>query len=172
MLFSLKSEDDFDYKYSPQPVKTQNITITSNDCEMTTYQCFELFKKFMLACGYAEYSILDGACQLAFNEGNDENMMKKLMEEYELQDKVSEYAQQEEIQRKALELLKDPDALTLAKLQNAEVVCKDCGEEYGDYTVGCSSTWEGTCNVCGETKPVTEIRDWGYLAAGILRLKK
>jgi len=55
----------------------------------------------------------------------------------------------------------------LIRLQNADVVCKDCGAKYGKYSVGCSSTWVGECNVCEETKPVTEVRDYGYLAKGI-----
>lgn len=53
------------------------------------------------------------------------------------------------------------------KLNNANVVCHDCGKKYGEYSVGCSSTWEGKCNVCGETKGITETRDYGYLMKGI-----
>lgn len=55
----------------------------------------------------------------------------------------------------------------LTKLLRADIVCKDCGTEYGKYSVGCSSTWMGTCDVCGEAKPVTEVRDYGYLSKGI-----
>jgi hypothetical protein len=43
--------------------------------------------------------------------------------------------------------------------------------KYGKYSVGCSSVWEGTCNVCGEYKPVTETRDYGYLSKGISEVK-
>jgi hypothetical protein len=57
------------------------------------------------------------------------------------------------------------------KLLSAEVVCRDCGSKYGKYSVGCSSTWEGTCEVCEQDKPVTEVRDWGYLTKGINELK-
>jgi hypothetical protein len=57
------------------------------------------------------------------------------------------------------------------KLLSAEVVCKDCGSLYGKYSVGCSSTWMGTCDVCEQGKPVTEVRDWGYLTKGINELK-
>lgn len=53
------------------------------------------------------------------------------------------------------------------RLTQADVVCRDCGDKYGKYSLGCSSTWEGQCHVCGETKPITEVRDWGYLAKGI-----
>jgi hypothetical protein len=31
--------------------------------------------------------------------------------------------------------------------------------------------WEGTCDVCDEKKPVTEVRDWGYLTKGLHELK-
>jgi len=56
------------------------------------------------------------------------------------------------------------------RLLQADVVCKECGEKYGKYSVGCSSTWMGTCGVCGEEKGVTEVRDWGYLTKGINEL--
>jgi hypothetical protein len=57
------------------------------------------------------------------------------------------------------------------KLVSADQVCNDCGTKYGKYSVGCSSVWEGTCDVCGETKGVTEVRDYGYLTKGINELK-
>ena len=59
----------------------------------------------------------------------------------------------------------------LNKLLSADVVCRDCGHKYGKYSVGCSSVWQGTCGVCGEAKPVTEVRDYGYLSKGINELK-
>jgi len=57
------------------------------------------------------------------------------------------------------------------RLTQADLVCRDCGDKYGKYSVGCSSTWEGQCHVCGEMKPITEVRDWGYLAKGIALAK-
>jgi hypothetical protein len=57
------------------------------------------------------------------------------------------------------------------KLVQAEVVCRDCGTKYGKYSVGCSSVWEGDCDVCGEHKPITEVRDWGYLGKGIQEIR-
>jgi hypothetical protein len=60
----------------------------------------------------------------------------------------------------------------IKKLENACVVCRDCGLKYGVYSVGCSSVCEGVCNVCGETKPVTETRDYGYLVTGIRKLRR
>lgn len=60
----------------------------------------------------------------------------------------------------------------LDKLEYASVVCHDCGKKYGEYSVGCSSTWEGKCHVCGEQKGVTETRDYGWLKKGIEELSK
>ena len=48
----------------------------------------------------------------------------------------------------------------------------DCGQKYGVYSVGCSSSWNGKCGVCGEDKIVTETRDYGYFITGIRKLKK
>ena len=66
--------------------------------------------------------------------------------------------------------LKEKKAL-LKKLNNAYTSCSDCGSKYGVYSVGCSSVWEGKCDVCGETKPVTESRDYAYFITGIRKLK-
>jgi hypothetical protein len=57
------------------------------------------------------------------------------------------------------------------KLLTAEEVCSDCGNIYGQYSVGCSSMWPGTCDVCGQSKAVTEVRDFGYLTKGLHELK-
>ena len=74
-------------KYFPEIVDKQTITIEAPASDLNVHQYFELFKGFLRAIGFAEYSIMDGACRLAFNDSNDEAQMKKLMEEYELQDK-------------------------------------------------------------------------------------
>lgn len=58
----------------------------------------------------------------------------------------------------------------IEKLKNAYTSCKDCGQKYGVYSVGCSSTWMGKCDVCGEEKPVTEARDYAYFITGIRKL--
>ena len=58
----------------------------------------------------------------------------------------------------------------IKKLKDAYTSCSDCGKKYGVYSVGCSSVWEGKCDVCGETKPVTEARDYGYFITSIRKL--
>ena len=74
-------------KHFPEIVDKQTITIEAPAHDLNVHQHFELFKSFLRAMDFAEYSIMDGACRLAFNDSNDEAQMKKLMEEYELQDK-------------------------------------------------------------------------------------
>lgn len=53
-------------------------------------------------------------------------------------------------------------------------ICHDCGRQIGRFYVEgryvgpakrISTFHEGTCDVCGKTKPVTEPRDYGYLIA-------
>jgi hypothetical protein len=182
-------------KYFPELVDKHTITIEAPAQDLNVHQHFELFKAFLRAMDFNEYSIMDGACRLAFNDSNDEAQMKKLMEEYELQDKQAYddddcRAMEAEIRdlkaklSRALNpdapqyLPEEMDAMTaentpsVQTLMDAEVVCKDCGSKYGTYSVGCSSTWLGICNVCGKNAPITEVRDWGYLAKGIGELEK
>lgn len=66
--------------------------------------------------------------------------------------------------------LKEKKAL-LKKLETAYSTCFECGTTYGVYSVGCSSVYESKCDVCGETKPITETRDFGYFITGIRKLK-
>lgn len=68
--------------------------------------------------------------------------------------------------------LNKEDRQLLKKLENAYTVCHECGTKYGVYSVGCSSIWIGTCNVCDEETLVTEARDYAYLITGIRRLLK
>jgi hypothetical protein len=123
--------------------------------------------------------------------------MKKLMDEYELQDKQPFTYEDIIVLKEEIRQLKEklasvlpeqcengdypkddgsdwnpPSPVTKQVLENAYTVCKDCGKKYGEYSVGCSSVWEGECDVCGETKPVTEKRDYGYLEKGIAKLSK
>ena len=78
----------------------------------------------------------------------------------------------EELDAMTEDIIQEAFQPTVETLKNASVVCHDCGDKYGIYSVGCSSTWEGKCGVCGETKGVTETRDYGYLMKGIRNLSK
>ena len=74
-------------KYFPEIVDGHTITIEAPAQDLNVHQYFALFKSFLRAIDFHEYNIMDGACQLAFNDCNDESDMKKLMVEYDLQDK-------------------------------------------------------------------------------------
>jgi hypothetical protein len=78
-------------KYFPELVDKHTITIEAPAQDLNVHQHFELFKAFLRAMDFNEYSIMDGACRIAFNDSNDEKQMNKLMEEYELQDKQDSY---------------------------------------------------------------------------------
>jgi len=178
-------------KYFPEIVDKQTITIEAPAQDLNVWQYFELFKSFLRAIGFDEYNIMDAACRTAFNDSNDEAKMKKIADEYELflaedyHKKLVEYDTQQDEEIKKLEAeirqLKakladilpeqyEQPSVTKQVLENAYSLCKDCGKKYGEYSVGCSSVWEGECDVCGETKPVTEKRDYGYLEKGIAEL--
>ena len=42
-------------------------------------------------------------------------------------------------------------------------VCGDCGSRYGNKPCGISTWHNDICGVCGNTRPVTEPRDFGHL---------
>jgi translation initiation factor 2 beta subunit (eIF-2beta)/eIF-5 len=60
----------------------------------------------------------------------------------------------------------------IKRLNNAYVSCSECGTKWGVYSVGCSSMWQGICDVCGEAKVVTESRDYAYFYTGIHKLQQ
>jgi translation initiation factor 2 beta subunit (eIF-2beta)/eIF-5 len=71
---------------------------------------------------------------------------------------------------KDLDVLTDQELLKL--LESAYVTCSNCGSKYGVYSVGCSSVWQGVCDVCGNETPVTEARDYAYFYTTISKLKR
>ena len=71
-------------EYFPESIDRKTITVEAPAEDLNIHQQFELFKSFLRAMGYAEYSIMDGACQVAFNDCNREDDMKKLANEYDL----------------------------------------------------------------------------------------
>jgi hypothetical protein len=83
----INNTDPSPSKYFPEIVDKHTITIEAPAQDMNVHQHFELFKAFLRAMDFNEYSIMDGAARLAFNDSNDEAQMNKLMKEYDLQDK-------------------------------------------------------------------------------------
>lgn len=58
----------------------------------------------------------------------------------------------------------------IKKLKAVGTTCHDCGQKYGVYSVGCSSTWIGICPVCDKEGRLTESRDYAYFITGIRKL--
>ena len=71
-------------KYFPESVDRKTITIEAPAEDLNIHQYYELFKNFLGAAGFCEYSIMDGACRVAFNDSNSEAQMKKVADEYDL----------------------------------------------------------------------------------------
>lgn len=57
-------------------------------------------------------------------------------------------------------------------LKDAYAVCHSCGVQYGTYSSGTSTMWNGKCDVCNKQTTITESRDYGYLNRGIRSLIK
>ena len=197
---TLKYDSTWEHKggiYDEEMIPEEHITFETPVEDMNTIQFFQFFAKFAAAMGHNEVGIAKGACYVAFNEMRTTEAMRKTADDYDLKlvedynDKLREIGKldKEILDLKAkLSRLENPDnpqytdeemdalcaenEVTLCTLKNADVVCKDCGSKYGHYSVGCSSTWIGTCNVCGQERPVTEVRDWNYLKEGINKLSK
>jgi len=59
-------------------------------------------------------------------------------------------------------------------------VCHDCGQQWGRWydngsylgpSKHCATYHVNRCEVCGQEKPVTEARDYGYLREGWNKIK-
>lgn len=68
----------------PDLLDDESIVIKTPTLDMNYQQYFGMFKKFLMAVGFSEKNIIQGACNLAFNDSNDEKMMSEVAEEYDL----------------------------------------------------------------------------------------
>jgi hypothetical protein len=83
--FSYTSDNqDPPSKYFPENVDRKTITIEAPAEDLNIHQYYELFKSFLGASGFCEYSIMDGACRVAFNDSNSQEQMKKVADEYDI----------------------------------------------------------------------------------------
>jgi hypothetical protein len=180
--------------YDDETLPEEHYTFEIPCEDINAIQLFRFFATIARAMGHNEIGIMKGACSLAFNDMRSEEDMKKIAYEFDLklsEEYSKEFAEmQDEIYdlKAKLSRCQQPDnpnyteeemdalcsqnEITADILKSAEVVCRDCGSKYGHYSVGCSSTWTGTCNVCGQEKSITEVRDWNYLKEGIDKLSK
>jgi hypothetical protein len=142
-------------KYFPEIVDKQTITIEAPAHDLNVWQHFELFKGFLRAIGFAEYSIMDAACRTAFNDSNDEKDMKKIADEYDLflaedyHEKLVEYDAQQDEEIKKLEA-----EIRELKEKLARVLPEQC--EKGDYPRDDGSDWN----------PPSPYKSWGELVPG------
>jgi hypothetical protein len=182
--------------YDDEIIPEEHITFECPVDDLNSIQLFQFFAKFAGAMGHNEAGIAKGAAYVAFNEMRSTEDMRKTADDYDLvlvedyRKKLEEYEQEVHQLtstitdlRAKLSRAQNPDnpnyteeemdamsaenTPSVYKLHTANVVCHDCGKKYGEYSVGSSSIWQGKCDVCGETKGVTETRDYGYLYKGI-----
>jgi len=62
----------------------ENIKMEVPAEDLNIHQYFHLFNRFLRSIGFFDYSIMQGAVQLAFNDMRDEKEMKKVADEYGL----------------------------------------------------------------------------------------
>lgn len=180
--------------YDDETLPEEHYTFEIPAHDLNTTQLFRFFGTVALTMGHNDVGIMKGACALAFNDMRSVEDMRKVAEEYDLK-LAEDYSKElrkleDEIYdlKAKLSRLEQPDnpqytdeemdamcaqnEVTAQTLKNAQLVCHDCGSQYGTYSVGCSSTWQGKCGVCGKSKSVTEVRDYAYLTKGIKELTK
>jgi hypothetical protein len=80
----------------PELLPDETVTIEIPSYDLNIHQYFGAFKKFLSAVGFCEKVILDGAFHVAFNDSNTKEVVDKLMEEYEIQDRQYPYLSYEE----------------------------------------------------------------------------
>jgi hypothetical protein len=141
-------------KYFPEIVDKQTITIEAPAHDLNTHQYFELFKGFLRAVGFNDYGIMDGACRIAFNDGNDEAQMKKLADEYELflaedyHKKLVEYDEQQDEEIKKLEAEVRELKTKLADILPEQYGKRDFSELYRSWDILVPGSPEAVANSC------------------------
>ena len=84
---TIKYDSTFTYNsYSSdnQFLPEEHVTFEVPVNDLTSTQVFALFKKVMLTMGYDERVIAAGVMSTVFNPDGDENLMRKMCEEYDL----------------------------------------------------------------------------------------
>ena len=148
--------------YDDETLPEEHYTFEIPVNEINTIQLFRFFGTVARTMGHNEVGIMKGACSLAFNDMRSEEDMRKIADEFDLK-MVEDYAKEfrkleDEIYdlKAKLSRCQQPDnpnytdeeieamtaenEVTADTLKNAQVVCHDCGDKYGTYSVGCSST--------------------------------
>jgi hypothetical protein len=133
-------------KYFPEILDKQTITIEAPAQDLNTHQYFELFKGFLRAVGFDDYGIMDGACRVAFNDCNREDDMKKLMGEYDLQDKQFYSVDDYNALLKEVEELKEKLARVLPEqYEKEDEVLPEQYKSWGELVPGSDEAYEQGC---------------------------
>ena len=101
VTFKYKASDN--HYLCDTSVPGQTVTIESPRTDLTVTQYFKLFSSFLSAIGFNPISIMKGATELAFNEGNTEVDMKTVAEEYGLLMEENLYEKISPVEAEALE---------------------------------------------------------------------
>lgn len=84
---TLKYDSTFEFTgsyYGDDILPEEHITMEIPAEDLSTMQLFRFFSNFLRSIGHNEYGIMKGACNLAFNEMNSEDDMKKVAHEFDL----------------------------------------------------------------------------------------
>jgi hypothetical protein len=166
----------------PELVDDETITIETPSIDLSYHQYFAQFKKFLMALGFNEKNVMQGACHLAFNESNDEKVMREVADEYELimseqlPDIIADSKKQDEewikkndesweqrywaLYRKMQQIESEPDSQLADKVQK--------GYSYWDEDISNQDMWDQ-----GVMKVSTNIPDpWNGLVPGSPQAKE
>jgi hypothetical protein len=149
-------------KYFPESVDRKTITIEAPGAEdLNIHQYYELFKSFLAAAGFCEYSIMDGACQVAFNDSNSQEQMKKVADEYDI-------FLYEEYHEKIGQLEKEHEEdITTLKAEICELKTKLARVLPEQYESGVMSLCSDYPRDDGsEWNPPSPYKSWGKLVPG------
>ncbi len=95
------STAEWGHLYKDEMLPEEHITMEIPSQDLTATQVFKFFRNFMLAIGYSPYSIMNGACSLAFCDEYSIEDMRKVAKENDLtlnedlQERLDERMQQE-----------------------------------------------------------------------------
>jgi len=71
---------------SPGALPLHNVVLQADLDDVTVHQWYALFEQLLRLAGFAETTVMEGACALAFNEWRPQAAMGALVERYDLAD--------------------------------------------------------------------------------------
>lgn len=121
LIYTCKEKDFTCGSTFPELLPDECVTIESQSYDLNIHQYFELFKKFTRALGFNDLAIMKGACNLAFNDCNSEEDMRRVASEYDLlllEDKENLFEQYEK--QHSEEVLKYKNEIKILKQRLSE----------------------------------------------------